>query len=223
MGQTHVSHERASVRRRRASLARSVSVALSVSKFWPRRKGAALRSPSRSMLLLLCTAARLLCTQTRMKRIAREREREGEGGKRAHISNLQSNIIRRPPVGSLPPSCSPLPTCKNDTMDTREAETERRPAPTTHGSGRGRLTALSILTSICTKSELDRPIRLLFSPPLPIVSDSWMSREWENEDEGREGKEGSLENEFDSAPFQIEPPFYPRPTVTVIPSVPALR
>ena len=26
----------------------------------------------------------------------------------------------------------------------------------------------------------------------------------------------------DSAPFQIEPPFYPRPTVTVIPSVPPL-
>ena len=34
-----------------------------------------------------------------------------------------------------------------------------------------------------------------------------------------EGERGSLENEFDSAPFQIGPPFYPRPTVTVSQSV----
>ena len=162
----------------------------SISQFWPKKQcERAPRSLSRPMLLLLspsplhCTSA--LHSDTNETNCEEEKEK---GGKRAHISNLQSNIIRRPPVGSLPPSCSPLPTCKNDTMDTREAEAEReRLAPTAHGSGRP--TALSILTSICTKSELDdRPIRLLFSPPLPIVSDSWMSREWENEDEGRPRK-----------------------------------
>ena len=43
-------------------------------------------------------------------------------------------------------------------------------------------------------------------------------RERERRERERRG-EGSLENEFDSAPFQIGPPFYPRPTVTVSQSV----
>ena len=124
-----VLHE-AQPRRAREGLSRSVSVAvgLAVLAEEAMRKSASLvLSPDVASPLSPLCIARPLCTQTRMKRIARRRRRRE--GKRAHISNLQSNIIRRPPVGSLPPSCSPLPTCKNDTMDTREAEKERDQHP----------------------------------------------------------------------------------------------
>ena len=85
---------------------------------------------ARSMLLLLC-AARPLCTQTRMKRIARRRgrERERERGREActhlkfAIQHYSAPARRLPSFlltddSFLRASAAPVLTCKNDTIDT---------------------------------------------------------------------------------------------------------
>ena len=191
-GGTHGRVGRGEAQPHRARGTLSIGVGRGRSRSFGRRsnaKGRLARSLSRPMLLLLltplhCTSA--LHSDTNETNCEEEKEK---GGKRAHISNLQSNIIRRPPVGSLP--LFPAHRSRRAKMTRWIHGRLRRRGRDWHPPRTapvGRPTALSILTSICTKSELDRPIRLLFSPPLPIVSDSWMSREWENEDEGRPRK-----------------------------------